>query len=285
MRSITFLAGLGITLALADPPAGAQEATDPPADTATVFDGDWLSVGGGALYAPSYDGSNDYVITAIPVVQGSLGGIAINPRPAGLALDFISDPETGVGFALGPSVRLRSNRAVKIEDPVVLAAGKLKRAVEVGGAAGISFPQLLNPYDRLSFTLDARWDVAKAHRGMVLAPAVSYFTPLSRGIGVVLSLDAERGDDDFMAYYYSVTAAQSAASGLPQFAAKGGWSKAGVSAIGAVDLDGDLANGGLSLVVLGGYARMLGEARRSPHTALRGSPDQWMAGAGLALTF
>ena len=266
-------------------PAAAQEATDPPADTATVFDGDWLTLGFGGLYGPSYDGSDDYVITPVPLVQGKLGGVTINPRPAGLALDFIPDPERGVGFALGPSFRLRSNRAAQVKDPVVLAAGKLKRAVEVGAAAGVSLPRLLNPYDKLSFTLDARWDVNKAHRGMVLAPAVSYFTPLSRGAGVVLSLDAERGDDDFMGYYYSVTPAQSGASGLPVFTADSGWTRAGVTALGAIDLDGDLANGGLAAVVLGGYARMLGDARRSPFTSVRGSADQWMAGAGLALTF
>ena len=137
MRSITLLAGLGAALVLAAPPACAQDATDPPADRATVFEGDWLSIGAGALYAPSYDGSDDYVITVLPVVQGKLGGIAINPRPAGLALDFIPDPESGVGFALGPSLRLRSNRAAQIKDPVVLAAGKLKRAVEIGAAAGV----------------------------------------------------------------------------------------------------------------------------------------------------
>lgn len=266
-------------------PAAAQEATDPPADTATVYDGDWLSIGVGGLYGPSYDGSDDYVLTAAPLVQGKLGGVAINPRPAGLALDFIPDSDTGPGFALGPSLRIRSNRAVQVKDPVVLAAGKLKRAIEVGGAAGVSVPQLLNPYDRLSFTLDARWDVNGAHRGMVLAPAISYFTPLSRGIGVVLGVDAERGDDDYMDYYYSVTPAQSAASGLPEFTAKTGWTRAGLSAIGAVDLDGELANGGLAVVLLGGYSRMLGDARRSPFTSLRGSADQWLAGAGLGFTF
>ncbi|HVR90502.1 MAG TPA: MipA/OmpV family protein [Novosphingobium sp.] len=266
-------------------PAAAQEATDPPTDAATVFDGDWLNVGVGGLYSPSYDGSDDYVVTILPLVQGKLGGVSINPRPAGLALDFIPDPDTGVGFALGPSVRLRSNRAVQVKDPVVLAAGKLRRAIEVGVAAGVSLPQLLNPYDRLSLTLDARWDVNKAHRGMVLAPAVSYFTPLSRGTGVVLTLDAERGDDDFMRYYYSVTPAQSVASGLPVFAAKNGWTRAGVTAIGAIDFDGNLTNGGLSAVVLGGYSRMLGDAKRSPYTSQRGSADQWLAGVGLGLTF
>ena len=74
-------------------PAFAQDG--PPVETGetappigeTVFDGDWVSIGVGAAYSPSYDGSDDYVVSVLPIVQGSLGGIDINPRPAGLALE------------------------------------------------------------------------------------------------------------------------------------------------------------------------------------------------------
>ena len=97
------------------------------------------------------------------------------------ALDFLQNPDEGVGFSLGPSVRLRSNRAVKIKDPVFEILGKRERALEVGPTVGITFPKILHGYDSLSFNADVRWDVLGAHGGMVVAPSVSYFTPLSRG--------------------------------------------------------------------------------------------------------
>jgi MipA family protein len=280
----TALLAVAAALAVVPALASAQTIEAPPGEE-SVFDGDWISVGFGALYGPSYDGSDDYTISPAPLVQGSLGGVRISPRPAGLALDLIPDPRDGIGFAFGPSARLRSNRASDIKDPVVEAAGKVKRAIEVGAAAGVSLPKVLNPYGSLSFGLEARWDVNGAHRGMVLAPSVSYFTPVSRGAAVILSLDAEHGDGDFADYYYSVSPAQSAASGLPLYSAQGGFTKAGATLIAAIDLDGNLLNGGLAATVLGGYSRMLGDAARTPYTAIRGRRDQWMIGGGLGYTF
>ena len=289
MRSIAFAACLSAALAAA--PALAQDgqaASGPPADidmSDTVYDDTWLSLGVGVGYGPSYDGSDDYVAFPAPIIQGRVAGIGIQPRPAGLALDFIPDAGEGVGFALGPVARVRSNRARQIKDPVVKAAGELDTAIEVGVNAGLSFPKVLNPYDSLSFGTDVLWDVAGAHRGMTFAPSVTYFTPLSRGIAASLSLSAEHADDDFADYYYSVTPAQSAASGLPTYTADGGWNKAGATLLTAYDFDGNLTNGGLSAVLIGGYSRLMGDAKRTPYTSMRGSADQWFGAVGIGYTF
>lgn len=268
-------------LALVAVPAAAQEA--PPADT--VYDETWLSVGAGLGYGPSYDGSDDYVAFPLPIVQGRIAGVSIQPRPAGFALDFVPDAAQGPGFALGPAGRVRSNRARQIKDPVVAAAGELDTAIELGVAAGLSLPKVLNPYDSLTFGMDALWDVAGAHRGRTLSPGVTYFTPLSRGIAASLSLSAEHADDDFAQYYYSVSPAQSAASGLPRFTAEDGWTKAGATVLLGFDLDGDLTNGGLAAVAIGGHSRMLGDAKATPYTSLRGSAGQWFGAVGLGYTF
>lgn len=280
----------GIALASVSAPAFAQEeqTTAGPADDvseATVYDDTWLSIGAGVGYGPSYDGSDDYVLYPAPLIQGRIAGIGIQPRPAGIALDFIPDPKEGVGFALGPVAKMRLNRSRQIKDPVVEAAGELKKAIEVGANAGVSFPKVLNDYDSLSLGVDALWDVNGAHRGMTYSPSIAYFTPLSRGIAASLSLSAEHGDGDFMDYYYSATPAQSLASGLPTFSADSGWTKAGANVLLGVDLDGDLTNGGLAAVLVGGYSRMLGDAKRSPFTSIRGSADQFFGAVGIGYTF
>lgn len=285
MKHVAFAAGM---LALASPLA-AQEAGDsettPPAYEGTVFDGDFLSLGVGVAYSPSYDGSDDYVISPLPIVQGSLAGVDINPRPGGLALDFIPDADGPVDLSLGIAARLVRNRASQIEDPVVESLGELDTAIEVGPTAGISFPALLNPYDSLSFTTDLRWDVAGAHRGMVIAPSVTYFTPLSRGIAASLSLSTNHVDDDYADYYYSVTPGASAISGLPVYDAEGGFKDVGATAFMAFDLDGDVTNGGLAIATILGYSRMLGDFADTPFTSVRGSADQFFAGIGLGYTF
>ena len=270
--------------ALAVPLAAHAQNEAPP--TETVFDGDFLTVGIGAGYAPSYEGSDDYVFYPQPVIQGRLAGIDITPRPGGVALDFIPDgKDAKVGFSLGPVVRLRANRDGNIKDRVVKRLGKLDTAVEVGANAGVTIYDLVTGYDSLTFSGDVKWDVANAHEGMTISPTVSYFTPVSRGMAVGLSVGAEHVDDDYADYYFSVSPAGSIASGLPTFQADGGWKSVGAFVLLGVDFDGELANGGLAGFVSGGYTRLLGDAKRTPLTSIRGDADQWLAGAGLAFTF
>jgi outer membrane scaffolding protein for murein synthesis (MipA/OmpV family) len=283
MKTATIAAG-ALALALAAP-AFAQ-GNPPAASGESVFDGDYLSVGIGGAYGPSYDGSDDYVLYPAALVQGSLGGVGISSRGAGVALDFIRAPENGVDFDLGIAGQLRANRARQIEDPVVAGLGKLDEAIEVGPTVGIGIPRLLNPYDSLSVSVDMTWDINGAHGGMVIEPTVTYFTPLSRGIAASWSLTAEHGDSDFMDYYHTVTPAQSAASGLPVFDPDGGgWTKAGTNLLLGFDLDGNLENGGLAIVVVGSYMRMLEDAKRSPFTSVRGDADQWTGALGIGYTF
>jgi MipA family protein len=264
-------------------PALAQTETAP---DESALDGDYLLVGAGIVYGPSYDGSNDEVVSPFPLLQGRLKGIEINPRPGGLALDLIPDGDDArFGLALGPVATVSFNRARQIKDPVVKAAGKLDEAIEIGVNGGISAYKLLNDYDTLTFSADVKWDIAGAHGGMVWNPGISYVTPLSRGALVTLSVSARHVDDDFAEYYYSVSPTQAAASGLPQFNAKGGWDSWNVGLLGGYDLNGNLLDGGFAVFGLASYGRMINDGKDTPYTSVRGKASQWTFGAGVAYTF
>ena len=280
MRTVSIAAALALAL-----PTTAHAQNDGPQDEG-VFAGDYLTVGAGGFYGPSYEGSDDYVLFPAPIVQGRLLGIAITPRPGGVALDLIPDGDDAkVGFSLGPVANIRRDRASRIKDPVVKTLGKLDTAVEVGANGGVTVYDLLTGYDSVTLSADARWDVAGAHKGMLWGPSISYFTPVSKGAAVNLAVTAEHMDDDFADYYFSVSPAGSVLSGLPAFSADSGWKSAGANLLVGIDFDGDLTNGGLAGFVTGGYTRVLGDARRTPLTAIRGSPNQWLIGAGLGFTF
>lgn len=254
----------------------------------SVYAGDYFSIGVGVAVGPSYAGSNDYKLSVAPILQGSWKGITLQPRPAGLALNFLRDPADGPGFELGVAMRLRSDRAERIKDPVVASLGELDRAVEVGPTAGVRFPQLLNPFDSLTVDSDLRWDVAGAHGGMVVEPRVTYFTPLNRAMAASLSVSTAWASRAFQDYYFRVTPAQSASTNgvLPAFdPGGGGFVSAGASILLALDLDGDVTNGGWSLVSVAGYSRMLGAARRTPFTSVRGSANQLLGVVGVGYTF
>ncbi len=271
----------------APPPDPLSQSPDAPA-APTVFDGDYITIGAGAAYGPGYEGSDSYVVYPVLGVQGRLLGFGISPRPAGVAVDLINEAkDSKVGFTLGPVVRTRLDRnSVKqIRDPVIQLLGTRNIAVETGATAGVSINRITNPYDSLSFGADVRWDIAGAHRGMVIQPTISYLTPLSTALAVVLSLSAEHVDDKYARYYYDVSAAGSRASGLPTYSAHSGWKSGTASLIAFYDLDGNLANGGFALVGGLSYSRLLGNFARSPIVSQRGAKDQLMIGAGIAFTF
>tara|TARA_A100001391_G_scaffold83275_1_gene54490 strand:+ start:31321 stop:32190 length:870 start_codon:yes stop_codon:yes gene_type:complete len=289
MSSYSIKAGLALAAATLAPAAANAQGGEEPVDMSnSVYSGDYLSVGVGVAVNPSYLGSDDYVFTPLPIVQGSLGGVGISPRGGGLALDFVSNSGDGVDFDLGVAARLRANRNTQIKDEVVASLGKLNKAIEVGPTAGVTFNKVLNPYDSLTVSTDAAWDINGAHKGFVLSPSVTYFTPLSRGMAASLSVSTEYADAKFQDYYFAVSPAQSLATGgeLPAFQPSGGgFTRAGVTLLTGIDLDGDLTNGGFALIVVGGYSRVLGDAAESPFTSVRGSKDQFFGAFGVGYTF
>lgn len=254
-----------------------------------VFDETWATVGIGAGLVPSYSGSDDYIVFPLPLIVGRVGGIGISPNGPGFNLDLLSQapspapPETT--FSFGPSFRFRNDRANQIEDPVVELASELDVAVEVGVNGGVSIPGILSRGDRLGFSTQVRWDILGAHDGMLIEPGINYFTPLGRGAAVQMAVNASFVDDDFADYYYTVTPADAAATGLPQFTADGGLNSLGTLAILTLDLDGNLLNGGFNIYGVAGYSRLVGDAADTPFTAERGSASQFIGGIGVGYTF
>lgn len=294
----SFLPSLGLSvLALSSSPAAAQDATTAggvPLENATaeeairgsVFEGDYLLVGVGAVFAPSYEGSNDTKILPAGGVMGRVAGIDFSPRAAGVAFDFLPNPKgSTVNFNAGPVFRYRGNRTGNIKDPVVERLGTLDGVIEGGVAVGISLRKLINEFDMLSVGTDVRWDISGKGGGRVIAPGVSYFTPLSPGIAVGARAGAEFVDDTYARYSYSISPAGSLASGLPTFGGKGGFKEWNVGAFTAIDLNGNFLDGGLALGAGAQYSRLQGSAADTPITAIRGKRGQFFAGAGLAYTF
>lgn len=252
----------------------------------SVFDGDFLVVGIGAVSMPSYEGSNDRSIMPAGGVFGRLGGVGISPRAAGLALDFIPERKgERLSFNLGPVVRYRGNRNRSIKDPVVERLGKLDAVVEGGVAAGLTLVGVLNAFDRVSVGADVRWDISGKGGGRVIAPGVTYFTPVSQGQVIGTRVGAEFVDRKYADYNYAIDAAGSGASGLPLFRGQGGFKEWNVGAFTAFDLSGNFLDGGFALGVGAQYSRLQGSAAESPVTAIRGKRGQLFVGAGVSYTF
>jgi outer membrane scaffolding protein for murein synthesis (MipA/OmpV family) len=267
----------------------APAAPPPMAFTKPVFDETWATIGLGVGLVPSYAGSNDYIAFPLPLIVGRVGGVGIRPNGPGLALDLFSPAPTfgkrKVRASFGPAFRIRNDRQVQIKDDVVERAGELDMALEVGLNGAVAFPGVFKPLDTLSVGVQVRRDVLNAHDGLIVEPQINYSTPLGRAFLLQVQTQMEFVDDSFADYYFSVTPAQRASTGLPAFTASGGLNRVGTLAILSYDLDKNALNGGLSLTGIGGYSRLLGDAADTPFTALRGDPNQFILGLGVAYTF
>jgi outer membrane protein len=283
--AIPLLAG---ALLLGAAPAAAQEVppptqpTPPPPETG----GDSFTIGVGVGIVPSYEGSDNYQIIPGGVVRGKVSGFNFFTRGLQFYVDLIPEANgESLDFSAGPVVGLRLNRTSSIKDAQVRALGKLDEAYEVGGFVGIGKTGVItSAYDNLSFRVAYLKDVGSAHESHVITPSIEYGTPLSRQAYVGLGVSADFVGDGYASYYYDVSPAGAAASGLSPFQADGGFKSYSLSLFGSHALTGDLIKG-LSVFAVGSYTRLQNDFRRSPIVSEAGSPNQWFGVIGLAYTF
>jgi len=255
-----------------------------------VFDETWATIGLGVGMVPSYAGSDDYIAFPLPLIAGRVGGVGIAPNGPGIVLDVNSPkpamaPRKGARLAFGPAIRFRNDRNNRISDDVVARAGKLDAALEVGANVAVAIPNVVKPFDQLSIGVQARRDVLGAHGGWVIEPQVSYRALVGKAFTLQAQASMEFTDNRFARYYFTVTPAQSAASGLAQYSADGGLNRIGTTAVLSYDLDRNPLNGGWALTGVGGYSRLIGDSADTPYTSVRGDANQFILGAGVAYTF
>ena len=278
------LAILGGTPALAQdiPPV---DLPDPAAATAADDGGDTFTIGLGVGYAPSYEGSDNYVISPAGVVRGRVSGFNFYSRATALYLDVVREaPSSKLNFGFGPMVNVRLDRSSRIRDTRVKALGEIDTAIEVGGFAGVTQNGVLHGYDFLTVRLDVTRDVADAHRGTVVTPNIEYATPLSTKFLIGASVSSEIVSDRFADTYYSITPLGAAVSGLRTYDADGGVKNVRGTLLATYSLTGDL-RGGAAIFAVGSYSRLLGDFKRSPIVRDAGDSNQFFGALGLSYTF
>lgn len=276
-------------------PALAQSAPTPPdvgsvASPGADFDpnADSITIGAGAVYLPDYEGSNDYRFTPAPGAIGSYKGFSFTVAGNRASVDLIPNRAgDAIDFQAGPIGVINFNRSniKQIDDRRVRALGELGTAIELGGFVGVGKTGVItSPYDRLSVSLSYRYDVNGVHKSGIWQPTINYVTPLSTKAAVGFFISGEHAGDGYARSYYSISAPQSFASGLPAYNARGGWKNYTLGALGTYALTGDLLHG-VKIVAGGTYSRLLNDFGDSPIVSIAGSRDQWLGTVGLAYTF
>jgi outer membrane protein len=238
-----------------------------------------LTLGGGAAYLPDYEGSDDYRFIPLPYIKYESEWITVRSSQLGLEADLIPSK----AIEAGPIVRYDFGRDSDVDDPVVSLLPTVDESFELGAFVGSGLPLEVLGIDsptiivgRLSFIhgLDG------GHEGAVLEGSLGLLTPLSDQLTVIGSVTASYMSENYADSYFGVSAAGSAASGLPQFDADAGFKDVGLSMIATYAWTDEISS-----VLIGNYTHLIEDAADSPIVSQRGSEDQFFVGLGLTYTF
>ncbi len=164
-----------------------------------------LSIGVGPEYRPDYFGSDDYEWRADPEVYVKFRNfVFLDNDGADIALFGFS------GFSFGPSVRLVGDRD-ESDNPALNGLGDIDHTFEVGGFAATKF------LDRFLFRAKIRKGVVGGHDGLSVDAAGTALLFRYGRVSTSVSANATWIGDSYADTYFSITPAQSLASGLPVY--------------------------------------------------------------------
>jgi outer membrane protein len=229
-----------------------------------------VTVGADGGAQPDFEGASRDRFSASPI---------FHIRRAG-STDRFTSPRDSASFALidlggfraGPAGKLRPARTAASYSELN-GLGDVKLAVEVGGFAEYF------PVDWFRARVEVRRGFG-GHDGVVADFSADAIVPVAQRFTWSGGPRFTLRDTAATAPYFSVTAAQALASGLPAFDAKGG-----AHAVGAgTQLRYQISPQWEAHSFLE-YDRLLGDAAASPLATLRGSPNQVSVGLGASHSF
>ena len=247
-----------------------------------VQDGWRVTVGAGAIYAPSFEGDDEYRLSVVPNIQ-----IAYGER-------FFASVQGGVGYRLINQTALRAGPILKVQfareedgkQPLaitgknsadLLGLGDVGTSAEFGGfveydigklTLGLEARQAVTGHDGFVADLNARWSGQVQFSGTNIIWSAG---PRARFV-----------DGNYSSAYFGVTPVQSTASGLGVFNATGGLHSFGVSANLIMPLTADRR---WVAVLIAGDDRLQGDAAASPLVQKRGNANQATVGLFVSRQF
>lgn len=261
IRAIAVIAVLGV-------PAGVAAQQAPAAEKNWSF-----QIGGGAAYQPDYEGSDDYEVSAVPLVMITYKDLVFLRGPlVGMNLLTWRGERDSDQLKIGPMVRYQMGRDEGDND-ALRGLGDIDGGIEAG--AFISYST-----GAWSLGVTAFQDVSNTHDGMTAELSGGYKHDFSPRLRLRTKLSTTWADDDYTGAFFGVTAAQAQRSGLRRYQPEGGMKDVGLGA----DVDYSLTD---HWIVTGrvGYKRLLGDAVDSPLVKDEGSANQLITGLFLKYSF
>ncbi|AKS44915.1 Outer membrane scaffolding protein for murein synthesis, MipA/OmpV family [Octadecabacter temperatus] len=242
----------------------------------------FFTVSGGVISAPSFLGSSETSVYAIPNISVAIGDRLNISLLEGIEYDVYKEGNLTAGAILTYDFGREdtpSDHSLLLSDVAsseITGLGGIEETAEFGGYIEYT-------YGNLQTSVEVRKGVDGGHSGLVGDVDVTYNAPveiLGRQSVISFGSTASFSDDSYASTFFDVSAAQSAASGISEYDANGGIISYGLHASAYVPLNEHIA-----LVGFAKYDHLAGDVRDSSIVQERGSEQQTTAGLVLNYTF
>ncbi|MDO9415700.1 MipA/OmpV family protein [Pararhizobium sp.] len=240
-------------------------------DGAHWWSGDWyLTLGATAFRAPEFNGDDNYIFQASPLISIGRAGKAVrfssrNDNPSFAFIDTDAFRAGAAGKLIFKRDKDTSSDLAGLED--------VRFGGELGGFAEVY------PTDWLRARAEVRKGI-RSHHGVVADVAVDGFIDLTDNLRVSGGPRVSFATADYFDAYYGVDAAESVASGLAQYTPGGGMKSAGIgTAITWKPTEK------IETTAFAEYERLTGPAADSSLVEQRGSKNQFIFGLSATYRF
>lgn len=220
-----------------------------------------FALGAGGLYAPDYEGSDDYEARGLPYIRVQYADWLSLSVPEGLKLSLL----TADGFRAGVLAGYRFDRDAS--DNIALAGwGDIDGTAELGAFAEYKI-------DAIRLAVDLRQGLSD-NTGLQATASARYETRVA-GARVSIGPQLTWVDDQYSQTYFGITPTQAAAStlGYAPYESNGGVKSFGLGASAMIPLDNEW-----SLTAIASVNQLTADAADSPIVAVQGSETQFTVG-------
>ncbi|PTQ13205.1 MipA family protein [Sphingomonas oleivorans] len=225
----------------------------------------------GAGVTPEYDGAEDLRVIPFGMADVRWGGVDFEFRGLRGRADLMPDSR----FAAGPVISARLSR--DDADGAVGLLPEIDTAIEAGGFVGYRFGGNAYGEGAVQLELTMLHDISGTHDGLLATAQASYAAV--RRSDFFLSLDGQLSwaNKDYARTYFGVTAADAAASGLPEYRPGSGLRDLGAGVTAGYWFD-------RSIGVIGrlGASYLVGDIADSP---VVDEGRRWQPTAGLGISY
>lgn len=166
---------------------------------------DWrVTLGGGVMLAPDYEGSDDYEFKPIPDIEINYRDSVILKNNS-LSYNALRAVDPASSWRAGPRARYAFGRD-QDDNAALRGLGDVDGSVELGGFVGYG----AGPW---SGELSVLQDVGDGHDGLVAELSGGYGFRFTPRLGARLSASMTYADDSYMQSFFGVTPAQALRSG------------------------------------------------------------------------